>query len=308
MSHVASIPADPRASRGAGDTPLDALPPGTIDAGRVETYAAWSGTPLRYRVVEGTQPRVRLVYVHGIESHGAWFLLAAAELRRRGCTTYLLDRRGSGLNRGADPGDAPGGAAALMEDLHRFREHLGEGPVHLASLSWGGKLAVASALEHPSDWQSVTLITPGLRALVDLPARDKLAVAMGLFTGRTVRVPAPITPEMFTTTPRFLRYIQDDPWRTRTVTARFCMASRALDRRVNRRRARLAMPTLAVLAGHDRIIDNVGVVALLRALRPDARIAVFAGAQHALQFDHTSRLVDRMVRLVLGEVPSRSLP
>jgi pimeloyl-ACP methyl ester carboxylesterase len=180
--------------------------------------------------------------------------------------------------------------------------------VHLAALSWGAKLAVAAALEHPSDWQSLTLITPGLRALVDLPTRDKLSVAMSLFTGRTVRVPAPITPEMFTTTPRFLQYIQGDPWRTRTVTARFCLASRALDRRVHRRRARLAMPTLTVLAGHDRIIDNVAVVPLVRALRPDARVAVFAGASHAIQFDHTARLVDRMVRLVLGDVPSRSLP
>src|SRR5687767_2901870 len=100
------------------------------------------------------------MYLHGIESHSTWFLAAAQRLAQQGCTTYLLDRRGSGLNLEPNPGDAPS-AQALMTDVMRFREQHADEPMHLAALSWGGKLALATALEHSRAWQSLTLITPG---------------------------------------------------------------------------------------------------------------------------------------------------
>jgi pimeloyl-ACP methyl ester carboxylesterase len=161
-----------------------------VDGGRIGRWQG-AGRSLRYRSIQAPAPRIRLVYLHGIESHGAWFLPIAEHLRDAGCTIYMPDRRGSGLNRTVEPGDAAGGAAALVEDVHRFRLHIGAAPAHLAALSWGGKLAIAAALQWPDDWRSLTLITPGLSARVDLPLRDKWAVAAGLLLGghRTVAVP-----------------------------------------------------------------------------------------------------------------------
>ncbi len=287
------------------DTPRDALPPGTTLTGRIDTYPGWGARALRYRIIEPAAPRGRLVYLHGIESHGAWFLPAAAGLRRHGYATYLLDRRGSGLNRQVVPGDAPS-AAALIDDVHHFRQWLGGGPVHLAGLSWGGKLALAAALDYPADWRSVTLITPGLVARVSLPLRHRCAVLLSMIGGGERLVPVPIRPEMFTTTPRFLRFIRGDPWRLRRVSARFCLASRALDRRLARPSARLATPLLVMLAGRDRIIDNAGVASLVGRLGPDAEITCFDGAEHAVQFDRTPEMVDRMVRLLDGPAGPRS--
>lgn len=71
---------------------------------------------LRYRVVRAPAERHALLYLHGIESHGAWFLAAARGLAERGCTTYLLDRRGSGLNCDGQVGDAES-ADELLEDV-----------------------------------------------------------------------------------------------------------------------------------------------------------------------------------------------
>lgn len=282
---------------GPDDTPAAALPPGTTVSGRIGTYSGSGGHALRYRLVEAPQPRARLVYLHGIESHGTWFLPAAGSLRLAGGTTWLLDRRGSGLNRAIGPGDAPG-AAALIEDVHRFRLSLGEGPVHLAALSWGGKLALAAALQHPEDWRSITLITPGLVARVNLPARHVGAVLLSMIAGGGGRVPVPIQPEMFTAAEPSLRFIRGDPWRLDRITARFCWATRALDRRIARRSARLAAPVLLMLAERDRIVDNDRVAALVRRLRPDAAVTTFAGAEHAIQLDQTEEMVDRMVRFI----------
>src|SRR5688572_24087057 len=55
------------------DTPVQALPPGVTDAGRIDEYRGWNDRPLRYRMVRADSPRWSLTYLHGIESHSTWF-------------------------------------------------------------------------------------------------------------------------------------------------------------------------------------------------------------------------------------------
>ena len=109
---------------------------------------------------------------HGIESHAGWFAIAAAELRRRGFDVYCLDRRGSGLNR-ANRGFVSGHVDAyetLLADIDAFVRPLRPRYDHvfLVGLSWGGKLALAYGLSHPETVDGLVLITPGLRATVDV--------------------------------------------------------------------------------------------------------------------------------------------
>lgn len=276
-------------------TPEAALPPGTEDVGRVGRFMGAGDRPLRYRVLEAPRPRLQVVYLHGIESHGAWFLPVASRLRDAGVTVWMPDRRGSGLNGGTDPGDSDG-AVTLLEDLDRFRRHVGRMPAHLAALSWGAKWATAAALDHPAQWRSLSLITPGLRSHIDLPLYDKVAVAMGLLFGGSGTIRVPLEPAMFTTRPASLRFVRDDPWRTRRITARFCLASLELDLRVAERRARLEMPALAMFAGRDTIIDNTGSTSALRRLRPDAAVVTCRDAEHALVLDRPDEVADRLLR------------
>ena len=271
------------------------LPPGTSDAGEIRSFPGAGDRDLRYRVVSAARPRHHVLYLHGIESHGGWFLPAAQRLRDAGCTTYLLDRRGSGLNREPNPGDArsPG---ELLEDVELFRQHVDLPEIHLMGLSWGAKLAVATALRRPTGVASIVLITPGLRALVDLSPLQKVACALSLLTGGGTRLALPITPDMFTTTPRFLDFIRQDPWRLHRVTARFLLASRRLDRLIDRRISDLRPPVFLLQAARDRIVDNAGVVKLLGASGSGApRLHVFDEATHALQFDQVDELTRRIM-------------
>jgi pimeloyl-ACP methyl ester carboxylesterase len=61
-------------------------------------------------------------------------------------------------------------AATHAADLAAFIRQLNAGPVHLVALSYGGLLATLVASEHPDLVRSLTLLEPGIRALlVDLP-------------------------------------------------------------------------------------------------------------------------------------------
>lgn len=269
------------------------LPPGTVDPGRIESFEGSDGRVLRYRVVASPISRFHLLYLHGIESHGAWFLPAAGNLRRFGCTTYLLDRRGSGLNMEPCPGDASS-PRMLLEDVRRFRRRLGDLPIHLLGLSWGGKFAAAVALNQPEGLQSLILITPGLRYHTDLSLGAKAKVLLSLLAGGGSRFEIPIEPEMFTHTPHFLDFIRRDPWRLQNVTARFLFASRALDWMIARRIDRLRLPILLLLAENDPIIDNRGVLELLSAARHPVQSQVFSEAIHAILFDQMEPMVQRI--------------
>jgi N-formylmaleamate deformylase len=267
----------------------------------IATYVGAGHRPLRYRVVRAPAERHVLLYLHGIESHGAWFLPAARGLAERGCTSYLPDRRGSGLNRDGQVGDAES-ADELLEDLRCFRSAAGLDSLALVGLSWGGKLAVAAALDDPEGVRAVVLVTPGLVPRVHLAWTQKLRALLSLANGGRAPIELPIEPEMFTRTPRTLDYIANDPDRIQRVTARFLKATHAIDRRIRADVPRLNLPVLLLLAQHDEIIDNDRTRDLLRRL-PERRLRVelYEDATHAIQFDHTARLV-RDVSSFLDEV------
>jgi acylglycerol lipase len=290
-------------TRGAFAHEPSALPPGTIDPGRIESFEGSGGRWLRYRVVPSQPARYHLLYLHGIESHSAWFLPAAASLRELGFTTYLLDRRGSGLNMNPLPGDASS-ARVLLEDVRRFRRQLGDPKLHLLGLSWGGKLAAAVALDQPEGLQSLILITPGLRSKRDLSLSSKANVLLSLLVGGRSTFKVPIEPEMFTHTPRFLDFVRADPWRLQKVTARFLLTSRALDRMIKKNIANLRVPILLFLAGKDPIIDNRGVQDLLSVVKKQVQVQIFAEAIHAIQFDQMERMV-RDIGNFIEEVEGR---
>jgi len=269
--------------------------PGGI-GGRVETYIGSDGSSLAY--VAYTQPgaRTALVYLHGIESHAGWFAIAAGELREQGFDVYCLDRRGSGQNR-ENRGLLSGHVDAyetLLADIDVFIAPLHEryDQVFLVGLSWGGKLALAYGLGHPEAVDGLVLITPGLRAQVDVSVLNKLKIALLSPFSPTARVPVPIRPEMFTTTPDYLDYIRNDPLRLTSATVRFFWQSRRLDGYIDRSIAGNRLPVQLFLAGSDTIIDNDGVLQVLeRGREPGLDVLWYGDQTHSIQLDAPQRLV-----------------
>ena len=272
--------------------------PGGV-GGRVETYTGSDGASLAY--VAYTQPKARtaLVYLHGIESHAGWFAIAAGQLQEKGFDVYCLDRRGSGLNR-ENRGLLSGHVDAyetLLADIDSFIAPLRDryDQVFLVGLSWGGKLALAYGLSHPEAVDGLVLITPGLRAQVDVSGLDKMKIALLSPLNPMARVATPIQPEMFTTTPVYLDYIRNDPLRLSSATVRFFWQSHRLDTYVDRNIPNNRLPVQLFLAGSDTIIDNTGVLQVLeQGQAPGLDVLWYADQTHSIQLDAPQRLVNEM--------------
>jgi alpha-beta hydrolase superfamily lysophospholipase len=267
--------------------------------GELGVYTASQGASLAYVSYRQPGATTALVYLHGIESHAGWFAIAADALRDQGYDVYCLDRRGSGLNR-EDRGFVSGYVddyATLLSDIDAFVAPLRERyqNVFLVGLSWGGKLALSYGLAHPHAVDGLVLITPGLRARVDVSLMQKLKIALLSPLNPGARVALPIRPEMFTTTPVYLDYIRNDPLRLSSATVRFLWQSHRLDGYVDRNISDNRLPIQLFLAGGDTIIDNEGVVELLqRGSAGGLAVQRYEDQTHSVQMDAARRLSDDM--------------
>ena len=259
---------------------------------------------------EGFETYGRVVVLHGIQSHSEWYLDLGRTLAALGVEAHFPDRRGSGNNT-ENRGDTPN-AQRLVDDvaerLEALREQEPEAPVGLVGISWGGKLAAVVAGERPDLVDALALICPGLVPRVDPGPWSRLGIglALAIRPRTTFRIPLS-DPELFTANPPAIEYIANDHLALRRATARFMLASRTLDRRVRRLVNQIRTPTLLMLAGRDRIIDNPRTLNFLRALPSGDRMVIdYPDAHHTLEFepdpyrystDLADWLLDRFARI-----------
>jgi acylglycerol lipase len=256
-------------------------------APRIDYYAAGDGYRCAVRVWEADQPIGRVVWVHGIISHGGWYLGSCRHLAQAGLEVHFLDRRGSGLNAGRR-GDVDQ-FETWLGDVEEYLERLpSDLPTILVGISWGGKLATAVARRNRRLIEGLGLLCPGLYAKKGpgLASRFALQVAGALGLWR-LRVTIPLRdPALFTDCPPWQAYIASDPFTLRKVTVRFALADQELTRYATEGPEKIRVPVLLMLAGRDRIIDNDRVRGLVQRMSSaDKQIIEYPEAAHTFDFE-----------------------
>jgi len=254
---------------------------------RIDFYTARDGRRLAVRIWNAIDPpRGRVVFLHGITSHGGWYNHSCHYLNTMGFEVHFLDRRGSGLN-AENRGDVAD-CQTWLDDVSAYLEQIRNArPVVLCGISWGGKLAAAVARLHPSLLRGLALLSPGLyshfepnvvqRAALRLPMRRRM---------RQRRVEIPLYAALFTDTPRWLKYVAGDPLSLREVTLGFTKADAELTRLARQSAPYLRTPTLMVLSGRDRIVDNRRCKAYLSHSGAVHKTLIeYPNAAHTVEFD-----------------------
>jgi acylglycerol lipase len=231
--------------------------------------------------------RAHVVFLHGISSHGGWYTSSCSHLARSGFEVHFLDRRGSGLNL-AGAGDVESWQAWIDDVTAYLKQLRGSLPIVLCGISWGGKVAAATARLHPGLIHGIALLCPGLFSRRD-PGRMKRAVLALPLSNRTqkraVRVPIR-EPELFTDNRSRREFIAHDPLLLRHVTLRFARESGRLTKFAQQSATFLHTPTLVMLAGRDRIVDNRRTRAYYARIPALKRALIeYSNAAHTLEFE-----------------------
>jgi alpha-beta hydrolase superfamily lysophospholipase len=277
------------------------------DTPTLATHTASDGYVWHYRHYDARQqltPPARVIYLHGIQSHGGWYEHSCRHLAAAGLPVYILDRRGSGLNDQAR-GDTPSFRRLLddvAEFLRRLHEEKGEAKTLLIGVSWGGKLAVALQRRHPGLTDAVALLCPGFFPQLRPPFGQRLRILLArLFWPRRL-FPIPLNdPELFTATPRWLEFLRKDSLGLHKATARFLVESVRLDGYLRFVPKHVRVPVLLMLAGRDRIIDNSRTANYVKSFATaEKQILEYPEAHHTLEFEpEPARFLDDLTRWLL---------
>jgi acylglycerol lipase len=268
----------------------------------IEFYQASDGRRLAVRVWRPSErPRTRVLFLHGITSHGGWYNRSCEYLANAGHEAHFLDRRGSGLNVEAR-GDVDrwqtwvDDVAVYLRRCQvsgvRYQSPLTPDTRHLTpilcGISWGGKLAAAVARRHPGLLSGLGLICPGLYSPHEPGVLKRLALAGPMparLAKRRVRIPL-ADPALFTDSPRGREFIGGDPLSLRTITWRFAREDRKLTRYARQAASFLHMPALLMLAGQDRIVANQSSRAYFsRVAGQHKTLFEYPNAAHTLEFE-----------------------
>lgn len=257
---------------------------------KVESQVASDGYPIHVAVwpAEGDR-KGRIVVLHGVQSHGGWYLGLGRRLASRGYETHFPDRRGSGANR-QDRGHAPSAGRLrddLIEWLAALRGQAPDEPLAIAGISWGGKLAMIVAANRPDLVDALALICPGLMPRVGVPPRERLAIALAYLTNRRKTFPIPLSdPSLFTDNPDGQAFIASDRLGLHAGTAGLLAASVFIDRMVRRVPSKVRQPALLMLAGLDRIVNNARTLAYFETVASvDKSVIEYPEAHHTMEFD-----------------------
>jgi alpha-beta hydrolase superfamily lysophospholipase len=256
----------------------------------LETHLASDGYRFYLRrYPAGDHPRGRIVFLHGIRSHGGWYSRSCAALAAAGYEVIFPDRRGAGLNT-AHRGDTPG-FRRLLDDVAELlrQERLTRPwmPTFLAGISWGGRLACGVPYRAPGLIDGLILLCPGLCPLVVPTFGRRLAVTRARVRFPDRMYPIPLNePELFTASPEWRHFIETDRHGLTEATARFLVGSTQLGIYLQRAVKRVTMPTLLMLAKKDQIVDNAKTKAFFATFgSADKTVLEYPDAHHTLEFE-----------------------
>jgi alpha-beta hydrolase superfamily lysophospholipase len=195
----------------------------------------------------------------------------------------------------------------LVEDLEKLLAEIqsrhGAGPVHALGVSLGAVITLAGSILRPEMFESQILLSPGLAARVRIGLRRRLRLLSSHIMTPTALFDIPFTVDQLTDRPHWRDIFEDDPLRTRRVSARFLFETLRMQRFVLARLCALRPPVYALLAERDAIIDNDVVVRALSTNRTGrVRIEIFRGASHNLPAAvGRPAIVDRIDRWMRAE-------
>jgi alpha-beta hydrolase superfamily lysophospholipase len=254
----------------------------------IEVFTASDGYVWRYRRFRSsggdTPLRPTLVGLHGIQSHGGWYLESCQKFADDGYAVVFLDRRGCGLN-DRDRGDAPS-FRRLLDDIGEYLVTLPR-PRYLLAISWGGNLAVALQRRHPNACDGIVLIAPGLCPRVGPDIGQRLRIIFARLVAPRRTFPIPLNdPGLFTANVERQHFIRNDRLMLRRASARMLFESSRLDVYLRFASRCVTVPVLLLFAEHDLIIDNAATRRMVERFPATDRTTIeYAGAHHTLEFE-----------------------
>ncbi len=265
---------------------------------------------IHYRVWGETEGEDALMILHGGMSHSGWQAPLANQLRSLtpDITVVAPDRRGCGLN--ANRGDL-GSVQSGIDDVVRHVEFLKRSftRVHLAGWCQGAQYASVAAAQLGNTLSSLILLTPGFfwnerfRSVISIAEKVVLKM-ISEFKLKPERnhacIPIPMEASDFTLIAEWLDFIDSDDLKTTMITLKSVNIMDEVQELSWFAMLQNILPVLAIMAEHDRIVDNKKVMQFIGHLfsgeNQNRIISMESG--HAIQFEKPAAVATEILTFI----------
>jgi pimeloyl-ACP methyl ester carboxylesterase len=243
-------------------------------------------------------------------SHSGWQAPLAKQLRSMSpdITVIAPDRRGCGLNeQRGDLGSVP----AVIDDVVKQIEFLKRSfrRVHLAGWCQGSQYAAVAAAGLRDELSSLILLTPGFfwnerfRSVLSISEKVVLEMISG-FKLKPERnqacIPIPMEATDFTLVNEWLDFIENDDLKTTLITLKSVSIMDEIQELSWVAMLQNRFPLLAIMAEHDRIVDNNKVRQFIGHMfsgeNKNRMVSIACG--HAIQFERPEEVATEILTFI----------
>lgn len=226
-----------------------------------------------------------MVVAHGLGEHSGRYGNVVEYFTPRGFAVYALDHRGHGRSGGRKGHtDTFDDYLNDLNELVRIASEEGGGkPLFLVGHSLGGLIAVCYALAYPDRLDGLIVSSSALKLKVAVPAWK---AALGKFFSRfipTFTMGNELNPDDVSRDASVVEAYKADPLVHDRVSARFFQEFIGAMERAHRDAHGLALPSLVLQAGADRLVDPDGSREFFaKILNEDKTLKVYDGLYHEI--------------------------
>jgi alpha-beta hydrolase superfamily lysophospholipase len=249
----------------------------------IGSYLSEKNKLLKYFFFEGQKDKEVLVYFNGLQGHAEYFFDIAERLNKFGYNVYLLDRRGSGINKEIPTWDRDLDQI-FYNDIKLFWEHINKPPIILMGYSLGGKLAIAVALKNIINCTAIILFAPAIFVKVSMKINKLFSVVIGIILNEKKLVEVPINDNMITNNAEYIQRMVNDPYRIKSASCQFYLAILKMDFFLKRKLSFIKQPIFMLMGEQDKIINNQKILKKILKFIPKnkLKIKIYSDTGHDL--------------------------
>jgi alpha-beta hydrolase superfamily lysophospholipase len=198
--------------------------------------------------------------------------------------------------------------AVYDRDILNLRETIAaENPgrkIYLVGESMGGLIAFNLACRRPRDFAGLVLISPAFKNVLKFPLTSYLTLASQVLFRPSKTIPVPFTAEMCTRDEAYREVMERHPHEVRVGSLKCLLNFLRAQMRSPRLAGKLAIPSLFLLAGDDRLVDEKASRRMFAKVKAeDKTLLGYPGMRHALSieldreevFEHTLEWLEKRV-------------
>ncbi len=232
-----------------------------------------------------TQPKARVVIVHGFGEHASRYAEVASALVAAGYDALAYDHRGHGNSTGARAyidsfGQYIDDFESVLAESARLAPDV---PQFVIAHSMGGLVALSALVERPQTLTGIVLSSPFLRVKLQVPMWKVLAgkAASRLYPG--LSIPAGLTGKDVARDPAIASLYDTDPLNLKNATARWYTETLLAQDRVFERASAVTLPLLLMHGEADAAADPARSAEIFpRFGATDKTLELISGAYHEI--------------------------